>query len=114
MGWFRDDPAAHEGHLVGLVVEARTGRATHLRELSYHQDHDRKVPTDGLRVAAFQVACGCGWRSSAFIAPVQARWRPYSLDLGDEALEDAACRLWGEHYDSAQQMSHARLTLYRP
>src|SRR3990172_9145429 len=98
MGWFREDDPAHEGYVVGLVPEqvtykaldGRAIRATHLRELNYHQDHDREVAKGGLPVTVFQVACECGWRSRRFVAPCRARWYPYSLELGDEALEQAA------------------------
>jgi hypothetical protein len=120
MGWFRDDPA-HEGYVVGLVEEEvefiypnlprrQPHHSKHLRELTYSRDHDREVPEGGLRVATFQVACECGWRSPRFVAPFRARWLPYSLELGDEGLEDAARELWGAHYDDEQQGAAKGLT----
>lgn len=105
MGWFREDPR-HEGYVVGLVDEEITlpgaagdVRAKVLRELSYYRDHDRDVPPEGLRVQAFQVGCECGWRSPRFLAPINARWHPHVLELGDEWTENRAREVWGRHYD---------------
>jgi hypothetical protein len=112
MGWFRDDPR-HEGYVVGLVEEtvvlqgaAGEFRTTILRELSYHRDQQRDVPTDGLALAAIQVGCECGWRSPRFLAPLAARWFPHHVDL-DGWSDDRARELWGRHYD---EETHRPLT----
>jgi hypothetical protein len=107
MGWTRDDQA-HDGFVVALIEDevsypswsdGRMIRSRFLRELRARQDYGRQVPAGGLEVPAFQVACTCGWRSRRFEPPVGARWFPYHLELGDEAVETAAHALWEQHCD---------------
>lgn len=109
MGWVNEDDPGHEGYAVGLVEEAVTysgdepGGSTYLRELSYYQPGDREIPQTGLRPAAIQVACECGWRSRRFHAPLGARYFHHYLELGDAKAEEEALQLWKQHCrDEAQ------------
>jgi hypothetical protein len=122
MGWIYEDDPAHEGYVVGLIEQEveftykgdGPGGSTFLRELSYYQDHDREVPKDGLRPAAVQVACDCGWRSRRFHTPLTARYHPHSLELGNERAEESARKIWLQHArESANADADAWLSPYR-
>ena len=99
MGWFLEDHHGHEGYVVA-VEKLSSGL---FRELGAGCDgervHDRERghASGGISIRFFQVACDCGWRSTRYFAPTGARWFPFTCELDDEQLEDAARREWRAH-----------------
>lgn len=71
MGWQSDD-GKHEGYIVGLFAHT-VGNRHFLRELLPGIDDALiEAKMDGhqrVHVDAVQIACTCGWRSRAFVAP---------------------------------------------
>jgi hypothetical protein len=98
MGWVYEDDRAHEGYVVALVRVERDGGYFRYRELSYPDD-TKQVE----RIHVFQAACGCGWRSRRFHAPMRANYSPFTLELGDEETEGEALQLWQQHCVSERQ-----------
>jgi hypothetical protein len=100
MGWVNEYDPGHEGYVIALVERDYIGpeplfvRSTYLHELTYWEQGDREIP-DGLRPAAFQVACDCGWRSRRFHAPLRSRYHPHSLKLGRRRRRTKRARFGG-------------------